>query len=595
MMHEKWRNNLLLMASLTVVTSTGFATGHIEASGQTTSSFTKLPAILKSSWVATLSLGPVWESAGNTQTFYLAPNIEKTYAANHASHALVDGEFFLGIQKSIREKLEGQIGLAVATTGNASLSGNIWDDADALFNNYTYHYQVRHTHLALKGKLLADRGYSVTPWVSGSLGVGFNQAHDFSNTPTISEAVVMSNFASNTTTAFTYNLGAGVQRHLNQHWQVGIGYEFADWGRSQLNRASGQSLNSGLSLSSNDTTLTASVSTLGLSVYDPYTNDLTGNSRTITITNTGSNSAMNVTYSPSPALPNGTTISPESCGTIVAYNTCMLTITPGKTESATAGNTSPTPITLSISGENTNTLTPTVNILTYGSVYQGGYIYAVDDTTPNTGSIGGTVVTQTDQAPDGVVWSSNGAGSAQAIVSYDIIPGIGENSTTTNSDPIYVDAQTSFNTTYSNTSTFPFPSGSFSSCDGRTNGACNSANILTFYKAFVTNYGIGSSPYALSAGPTTTSYYAAGRCTATISGYSDWYLPAICEMGPDSGGSGCSASTQDIVSQLPDLLGDPLAGDPSTSCKYGANCLVGLAGRDPPSSPSLLPPTLTLS
>ena len=117
------------------------------------------------------------------------------------------------------------------------------------FNNYTYNHQVRHTHLALKGKLLADRSYILTPWVSGSLGVGFNQAHGFSNAPTISQAVVMPNFASNTTTAFTYTLGVGVERHVNQHWEVGVGYEFADWGKSQLNRASGQTLNSGLSLS----------------------------------------------------------------------------------------------------------------------------------------------------------------------------------------------------------------------------------------------------------------------------------------------------------------------------------------------------------
>jgi opacity protein-like surface antigen len=249
-MHEKWRNHhLLLLASLTVASSVGFAQAQIEPREQTTTLIYKLSEVFKSSGVATLSVGPVWESAGNTQAFYLAPNIEKTYAANYASHALLDGDFFLGIQKSLREKLEGQIGLAVATTGNASLSGNIWDDADALFNNYTYHYQVRHTHLALKGKLLADRGYSVTPWVSGSLGVGFNQAHDFSDTPTINEAVVMSNFASDTTTAFTYTLGVGVQRHLNPHWQAGVGYEFADWGKSQLSRASGQTLNNGLSLS----------------------------------------------------------------------------------------------------------------------------------------------------------------------------------------------------------------------------------------------------------------------------------------------------------------------------------------------------------
>ena len=248
-MHEKWRNHHLLLASLTVASSVGFAQAQIEPHEPTTTLISKLSEVFKSSGVATLSVGPVWESGGNTQTFYLAPNIEKTYAANHASHALIDGEIFLGIQKPLREKLEGQIGLAVATTDNASLSGNIWDDADSLFNNYTYSYQVRHTHVAIKGKLLADRGYFATPWVSGSLGVGFNQAHDFSNTPTINEAVVMSNFASNTTTAFTYTLSAGVQRQLNQHWQAGIGYEFADWGRSQLNRASGQTLNSGLSLS----------------------------------------------------------------------------------------------------------------------------------------------------------------------------------------------------------------------------------------------------------------------------------------------------------------------------------------------------------
>ena len=248
-MFEKWRNHhLLLLASLTASSPAGFAQAQVEQNEKATF-LSKSLEMLKSSGVATLSLGPVWENNGNTQTFYLAPNIEKIYAANHASHALVDGEIFLGIQKPIREKLEGQIGLAVATTGNASLSGNIWDDAQFQFNNYTYDYQVRHTHVAIKGKLLADRGYVVTPWVSGSLGVGFNQAHDFSNAPLISQAVVMPDFASNTTTAFTYTLGVGVERYLNPHWKAGIGYEFADWGKSQLSRASGQTLNNGLSLS----------------------------------------------------------------------------------------------------------------------------------------------------------------------------------------------------------------------------------------------------------------------------------------------------------------------------------------------------------
>ena len=57
-----------------------------------------------------------------------------------------------------------------------------------------------------------------------------------------------SNFSSHTNTTFTYNLGVGIQRVLNQNWQIGIGYEFADWGKSQLGIASGQTLNSGLKL-----------------------------------------------------------------------------------------------------------------------------------------------------------------------------------------------------------------------------------------------------------------------------------------------------------------------------------------------------------
>ena len=199
-------------------------------------------------FVGTLSVGPVWQSNGNTQTFYLAPDVRKTYAADSSSNAMADGEIFLGLQKDLPHQLQGQLGFAVALAGNAKLSGNVWDDADPQFNNYVYNYKVNHVHVAVKSKVLADQGSWLTPWISGSLGVGFNRAYSFSNTPTIFEAIPNKNFVSNTETAFTYTLAAGVQRVLNKHWQVGIGYEFSDWGQSQLGRASGQTLGQGLFL-----------------------------------------------------------------------------------------------------------------------------------------------------------------------------------------------------------------------------------------------------------------------------------------------------------------------------------------------------------
>lgn len=199
-------------------------------------------------WVGSVSGGAVWAKAGETQTFYLAPDIEKTYSANKSTNALASGELFLGIQKLLSSQWVGQLGLAATTTSNAKLQGEIWDDADPQFNNYSYQYKVKHTGAAVKAKLLLDRGGCIIPWVSGSVGAGFNRAYEFTNTPLIFEAVPNTNFSSHTTTAFTYSVGAGVQKALSSHWQIGVGYEFADWGKSELAPAPGQTLNSGLAL-----------------------------------------------------------------------------------------------------------------------------------------------------------------------------------------------------------------------------------------------------------------------------------------------------------------------------------------------------------
>lgn len=198
--------------------------------------------------VSTLSVGPVWAQPGKTQSFYLTPEIEKTYAANQSTNTLANGELFIGMQKKTSSTIQTQLGLAVAATSDASLSGLIWDDEAPWFDNHSYRYKIQHSHVAVKSKMLMDKGYWFTPWISGSLGVGFNSAHAFQNTPLIDEAIVNPNFASHTQIAFTYTLGVGLQKALNQHWQLGVGYEFADWGQSRLGRAAEQTLNNGIEL-----------------------------------------------------------------------------------------------------------------------------------------------------------------------------------------------------------------------------------------------------------------------------------------------------------------------------------------------------------
>ena len=282
------------------------------------------------------------------------------------------------------------------------------------------------------------------------------------------------------------------------------------------------------------TTLATSVNDLALSVtglteYGVIGTPSSGVSRVITVTNTGSSLAINLAVN-LPTWPIGTT-SATSCGTtLAAGGSCTITITPGSTATSDGTTpcsigTAPVPGVVQVTADNASAVSSNVAILDYGCVYQGGYVYALDDTTPNTGRVGGKVAATADQAapyPNGVVWSSNGGGA----VALDAIYGISEISTTSAPDPSggQVSGQ--------------------AACDGATDGSCNTNNVYVYYQ----NFAIGA--------PINLSLYAAGLCRSTISGYSDWYLPSICELGYGAQcGSPSTPTLQNMQSSLVDFGG----------------------------------------
>ncbi|KTD49959.1 hypothetical protein Lqui_1284 [Legionella quinlivanii] len=199
-------------------------------------------------WVVSVGGGTVWTKAGKTQTLFLAPEIENTYAAKKSISSTGAGELFIGMEKVLSNILRGQLGLSGAVMGTARLGGEIWDDADPQFNNHRYHYRINHQHIAVQGKLLLNKETGFIPWISSGIGVSFNQAHEFSNKSLSCGVFPVPDFNANQQTALALTLGAGLQKILNRHWQIGGGYTLADWGKSRLGRAEGQSMNSGLKL-----------------------------------------------------------------------------------------------------------------------------------------------------------------------------------------------------------------------------------------------------------------------------------------------------------------------------------------------------------
>lgn len=202
-------------------------------------------------WVVTLSGGAgVSNNVGRMQTFDLTPTIKKSYAPTGNRSSFFSGGLFIAKEKVLNDTITGQFGVELSSSSNAKSSGLIYTEANPQLDNHSYQYKINHSLLAAKGKLISTKKVAnLSPWVSGSIGAGFNRAHSFSNTPLPGTgALANNNFSNKTTTTVSYSLSVGVEKAMNANWLLGIGYEFSDWGKSELGRAQGQTLNSGLSM-----------------------------------------------------------------------------------------------------------------------------------------------------------------------------------------------------------------------------------------------------------------------------------------------------------------------------------------------------------
>ena|SRR3990167_1363520 len=224
--------------------------------------------------------------------------------------------------------------------------------------------------------------------------------------------------------------------------------------------------------------LTISPSTLGLSVtgVETTTGFDSGTPRVFTLKNIGSTPATGVNC-PSITSPSITSITCSGCGTILSGNVCTVTIQPSATASAAVADTNPTPITLTIQGENTNKLTPSINVLTYGSFYQSGYVFSIIETQDPSLSIGGTVAAERDASMDSSI-----------VVNIMEVP----------YSPAWLYTFININNGY----------------DGSNTKTGNTYWMVRQYSY--------------------DQNYSAGLCIPpfnSVGGYTDWYLPAICQMG----------------------------------------------------------------
>lgn len=192
-------------------------------------------------YVITYNLGPGWYHPSGREVLNLDNDTVNAYTINNASRAVLNNELFLGMQTFLINNIEGQIGISLNHNSNLKINGNVWQEASPEFDNFNYHYYISHKAIAFKGKFLFTKyGNYLQPYLSASVGVAGNKSYAYNQVAKIPEVVDSYSFKHNNLISYTYTAEAGVQQKLNKNWAIGIGYEFADLGRSKLGAAYAQ-------------------------------------------------------------------------------------------------------------------------------------------------------------------------------------------------------------------------------------------------------------------------------------------------------------------------------------------------------------------
>lgn len=191
--------------------------------------------------IVTLGAGVASSSdVGESQNFPIHNPVTDefyNYSANQSNRSAGLFEGFLGAEWNVYPNWLVQAGLDYNQTTSLQAKGTFVQGADAgSADTYSYQYYVASKQLLVAGKLLYSLKERYRPYLLAGLGATFNDAYHYStNVPPF--LTFTRQYANNTTTSFSYAIGAGIDVDITCYLRAGLGYRFTDLGQAQLGNA----------------------------------------------------------------------------------------------------------------------------------------------------------------------------------------------------------------------------------------------------------------------------------------------------------------------------------------------------------------------
>ncbi|MGC1182063.1 outer membrane protein [Legionella sp.] len=118
------------------------------------------------------------------------------------------------------------------------LTGNVEQFSLPKFNNYIYHYNINRQTLMALFQAGLFRVHFIVPYVSGGLGIAFNQTKPYVEIPSSGIIPRISpDFLGASRSQFSYTVGAGIYFFPQESIALNLGYRYTDFGIVQTGNA----------------------------------------------------------------------------------------------------------------------------------------------------------------------------------------------------------------------------------------------------------------------------------------------------------------------------------------------------------------------
>jgi hypothetical protein len=162
----------------------------------------------------------------------------------------------------LAQPLSVTLGLSAYYTNYGTISGSENPFAnDGIYDALNYKFRAQSYSLMVESRLIYT-GYDWQPFAFVGIGCAWNRLYGYSETPAtnpLTAATAQDTFSHNTNSAFAYEAGVGVQRHLytdiatNIQYFASLDYRYMNFGKGELGTTATQTSNQTLNISNLNT------------------------------------------------------------------------------------------------------------------------------------------------------------------------------------------------------------------------------------------------------------------------------------------------------------------------------------------------------